>query len=480
MDRPRLVIGSNIIDSVEDASESTSTVAGSIFEFGNRDDGLISEESPTAITANFTIVVNVDAQADLNQRVQDVLDALDEMRAEGVEIESDIGERLFYIDPANVESVAYSTTKEWGYCSCTITVGLEITPFDSSQFGKARWQYNRNSSGRAFVVGTIIASTRAAAVAAAAPLRAGTARPVWMDSSFRVVSDLNEFEMASGDIATLADTSYRPGEISVTFEQVPSWMANNSAFDDIRRGEFKFSAKLERLLNTRADNLPGLSVEVRGMVEFKTEASSTYDVADTTTVAAGDLKGKVVAMANAAVAQAETRLGESIVLLDPIERSVTGEDGVYEFILTGVTGNANQVLEWDEQETYVETFRGQIVNLADGGDFEFEHPGGDEVSLRHTVRIVSLNGSRGYPKPQTSLRNMRRTLLEDDPAQILRADATLPKRHEKIYRRSYVRVNKSAALGGGDRSTSSGGRSSGNDSWQRGVAEGQGHIGQFG
>lgn len=466
MDRPRLVIGNAIIDSVEDAGNSTSTITGAVFEFGNRDDGLISEESPTAITANFTIVVNTDTQAALNQRVQDVLDALDGMRTDGVEIESDVGERLFFIDPAGVESVAYSTTKEWGYTSCTISVDLEVTPFDSSQYGKARWQYNRNSSGRAFVVGTIIASTRAAAVAAAAPLWAGTARPVWMDSSFRVVSDLNEFEMASGDIATLTDSSYRPGEISVTFEQIPSWMASNSAFDDIRRGEFKFSAKLERLLNIRAGNLPGLAVEVRGMVEFKTEASSTYDVADTTTIAAGALKGKVEAMATAAVAQAETRLGESITLLEPLERSVTGEDGVYEFILVGITGNSHQVIEWDEQETYVEAFRGQIVNLADGGDFEFEHPGGDEVSLRHTVRIVSLNGSRGYPKPQTSLRNMRRTLLEDDPAQILRADNTLPRRHEKIYRRSYTRVNKSAALSGGDRTTSS--------------ESPQGHVGQFG
>lgn len=474
MDRPRLVIGNNIIDSVEDASNSTSTITGAIFEFGNRDDGLISEESPTAITSNFTIVVNVDSQADLNQRVQDVLDALDEMRSEGVEIESDVGERVFFIDPAAVESVAYSTTKEWGFQSCTISVDLEITPFDSSQFGKARWQYNRNSSGRAFIVGTIIASTRAAAVAVAAPLRAGTARPVWMPDSCRVVSDLNEFEMSSGDIGTLPDTSYRPGEISVTFEQLPAWMASNSAFDDIRRGEFKFSARLEKLLNIRAGNLPGLAVEVRGMVEFKTESSTDYDVADTTTVAAGGMKGKVVAMANAAVAQAETRLGESITLLEPLERSVTGEDGVYEFIVVGITGNANQVIEWDEQETYVEAFRGQIVNLADGGDFEFEHPGGDEVSLRHTVRIVSLNGSRDYPQPQTSLRNMRRTLLEDDPVQILRADSTLPKRHEKIYRRSYTRVNKGGAGGGGGRATSSG---FGPQIGLPGQGQHQGHVG---
>lgn len=472
---PRLVIGAEIIDSVVGGA-SASTIADAVFSFGDAQTGFQASSSPTEERIPFRIRIPKASgtNADLTTAIQDVLDMLDSMRTEGVIIEYESGQTLVEVDPATADAIKYETTRKYGDLGVIIEVQLVVEKFDASNFGRAYWQYQRNSSGRGFCIGRILEDTRAAAVAAAAPLRSGAVRPVWMPDSFRVVEDTNEFEQASGNIASLTDASYRPGEIVVVFEQLPAWAAGNSAFADVKRMAVKFEAAPRAPQNARAGGgSPGMDVTLTGTLEFKTEAGATYDAADTgNTVDSGDLPGKVVAAVNAIIAEAESRLGEGqFTLLQSLGKSVTGEDGVYDLNLQAITKGPNRVLSWSETELYEETFRGQFVPIADGSEWEFEHPGGDEHTIQHALEIVSIGGPRGYVKPQNlSGNDWRRIYLGDEPVEKNNAEGGVAQ-YRKAFKRNYKYVpRRPGRAGGGSRETvaTPGGQSP------------TGHVGQFG
>lgn len=398
MSNPRLIIDTGIIDGTE---SGTSTIAGTIFGFGDRGVGLEISESPTELRIPFRVRVQGDDNATMLDRVQDVLDLLDAANVEGLVIEMQSGVEVVDIARDTVKNIRYETTRKPGDNGMVIEGNFIIEKFDPDYTeGRATWQYQRNGSGRGFVVGRIFAESRAAAVAYTAPIRAGSSRPVWMASSFRVQEDTTEFEFQGG-VITGADGLYAPGEAVVVFEQMPAWAAANSVFNDVVKMELTFNATQREELDVRAGNVPGLDVDISGRLTFKTESSTTFDAADTTTTSSTALPTKVEACLTAIIAEAQKRLGEGVLTpMARLDRSVTGEDGVYQFAIPLITEGPSRVLKWTEVETYTRETRDVLLDIYDGSDWEMEHPGGFRETINHVLTIEALGGSRGYTQPR--------------------------------------------------------------------------------
>lgn len=417
----RIKIGSAYI-----AADTTgSTVTGTWATFGDRATGLVISESPSEVRIPFRIHVTGDDNPEMLDRVGDILDLLDAMNDDGVSIEIESGIEVVEIVRADVRSIRYEFERRPGDTGMILEGAIVAEKFDPDiQEGRGTWQYQRNGSGRGFVTGRITASSRAAAVAAAAPLRAGTARPIWLSTAFKVQEDTNEFEFQGGTIGSASDTAYAPAEILIVYEQLPAWAASDAAFADVVRLDLSFQATNRQPLDNRAGINPGLDVSLTGSLTFKTEQGTTYDAADTTVVASTALHAKVLACIGAIIAEAEKRLGEgALTAMGDIERFITGADGVYQFALPMITGGANRVLEWDEDELYERTTQDVILDIYDGSHWVFEHPAGWLETIAHRLDIVALGGARGYARPQLFGRGRGKwkTMREGDkPPKIMR------------------------------------------------------------
>jgi hypothetical protein len=480
----RLLIGATIIDSVEGVA-STSTIPGAVFSFPL--EGVIgrttetSEEIPIRIRCN---IGSGDTPSDLADLVEDVLDALEAMATEGVIIEAGAGETIMEIDPAEVAGLSFTVEKHWGDKGCTLLVTIAATRIDASGIGTGEWQIQRNTAGGMKVVGKLTFANMTAAVTAVAAMRSGSVRPTWMPTSARVIEDTLEAGQRQGSIATLVGADYRPVTHTVIWETLANHMATSSAFADVKRAEWKGEVKQRDPLNIRAGNGPGFNVNIRGLLEFKTEQHTVYDSLDAAAVAASALLAKAIACAQVILQEAQARLGTTIQLLEELNRGVTGSDGVYEIDLVGVTGGPTRVLTWNETETFEENFQGEFVGCTDGSEWEGEDPRGDEQLITHTLEIVSLGRSaRGYLRPQglpgSGWRRINRADEQPQRSRIGEAHAT-----RVVYNRKYRRVPTGNGGGGGnpDRRTSSGGTAQGNSAW---VSDGDpnsptGHVGMFG
>lgn len=447
----RLVIGGTVIDSVEGAL-SASTIDGAVLAFPI-EDGVAAETSSQTEVLRIRIRVTVDPATgttdELRTRVLEVLEALDAMAQVGFTLEHSAGDALIEVDPELVaNSVTTSVRQRWGKKGWIGEVSIEIPRIDQSQVGTGTWQIQRVGGGRMLVVGTLQYADMATALADVAAMRGGAVRPAWMPTSARVVEDTAGTGMAKGSIAALPTTSYRPVEMTVIWEQMASHMASNSAFNGIPRAKWAVRATPRPPLDDRASQDPGLDIEIEGTIEFKTEQSTSYDLADSSVTPDQSMRGRVLACIDVLKAVAEARAGTQITLLVDHERDISGEDGVYNFNVRGVSGGPSRVMGWEETETLEEAFRGQIAEGSDGSEWEFEHSGGDAKTVHHQLEISSIGGFRPYVKPASVQgSNWRRITRADDQGKSFRTGSG-PRQYRAMYRRVYRFVNPKGGAAG--------------------------------
>lgn len=453
----KLIIDTVLLDSHEGGA---STIDGTFIGFGDRESGTIIEETAESLRFPFRVHVSAPDSQTLSDRTQDVLDALELAASKGFTLEDEADVEHISIDPANYQSIDFEVVTLLGpdgarsgnILECAFTVTKLDSDYTS---GKTSWSYQRNSSGRAFCIGRVFAETRAAALAIVAPMRSGATRPVWMPSSLRVVEDTNEFDAVPGNPTALLDGSFRPAEAVVVFEQMPGWASGDSRFADVKRLECRFEARPRANMSTRAGNLPGLDVSIAATMHFKTENSTTYEAADTSVVASNALSGKVIACAQAVIDEAKRRLGEAeLNILTPLEKVITGEDGVYSFTVQGVTGGASRVLAWEETDVYEETSQNEDLPIFGGGEWVFEKL--PLCTIRHTLNIVSLGSGRSYIKPVSINRRpgngtWEQRYLGDQPVEIMPNDGEAVTQYVARYQRHYKFIRKGSGGGNGDR-----------------------------
>lgn len=463
---PRLIIGTGIIDSKE--TGGTSTIAGAIFAFPL--DGVIARTTEDAEEIPFKVRVVANSTADAVARVQDVLDLLDTMATEGVIVEYDGGSTLIELDPALVAGLTYDTEVHYTEKGAEILVTVRGQRIDANATGTGGWQIQRATSGRVFVVGELSYNSLADAVADVALMKSGASRPAWMPTSCRVVQDDVQAAKAQGNLNGMAATNFRPALATVAWEQMPSHLANSSAFNSVKRAKWTVNAKPRDPLNTRARNRTGLDVEINATLEFKTEQATAYDSADPAGITGAAMHAAALACAQVIKQEAEARSGTRITILADTGRQVTGEDGVYNITLIGVTEGASRVLSWNETEVYEETFRGQFIECSDGGEWEFEHSGGDLRTVQHSLEIVSLGAPRGYMAPLSITGpNWRRVYLGDEPPQSFDAGTQGARQFRRAFRRNYRYVNPKG-----------GGTPNSRQTQAQSPTPHEGHAGQFG
>lgn len=477
----QLVVDSVVIDSRESASASGSTITGAILGVGDRETGAIVTEGPDNLRFPFRVRVTAGSSADLMDAVQDVLDAIALIGRQGVQLLDETGEVCVDLDANAFERLEAETelslAPDGAASGAVIECAVVAVKFDSDYTdGRTSWSYQRNSSGRAFCVGRVRGTSRAAVVAIAAGLRSGAIRPVWMPSDMIVVEDTAEFDARgiTTNIGALAEADYRPGEEVVVFEQFPAWAAAIRTLG-CKKLECRFVASPRAPLDSRAGNVTGLDVAITATMHFKTEYNSTYDSADqsSSVVAAADLPGKAVAAAAILVTQAQTRLGEGeFTLMSSIEKSVTGEDGVYTLAIAAITNGPNRVLSWDERDLYEETSQDEDLDIFDGSHWEFEHPGGPLCTIQHDLAISSIGGPRGYRSPVSLQRRPGRGKWKqkyqgDETPKILPTGGAT--QYLSVFKRNYKFIRSGSGGGGG-----------GSDKTTTASQSPTGHVGQFG
>lgn len=490
--RPRLIIGSTVIDSVEDAGATTSTIDGAVLAI-DYESGM--HRIRTGDTEDIPIIVRVkrlvgDTLADVIANAQLVLDALDTMNAQGVIIEYESGQTLVEIDPATVGNVSYTADEQFGDEGIKLTITISAARIDPGFDGSGEWQIQRNTAGRIFVVGRLNYRNLLVALADVALMRAGTKRPVWMPSSCRVVEDTATTGQVSGDIAGLSIDDYRPVTIPVMWEQMASHMASHPAFANSKRAEWSANvATLPPLDFNAGQPHPGMAFSLNGTSEFKSEQNATYDPSDPAATSAGDMKSQAIAQAQVMLEEAERRLGVKVQLNVDIDRGVTGADGVYSINLKGIAmpdrfGVGRIVTSWNETLLVEHSFKGQFTDTTDGGRWEWEHPGGDEITVTHTLIATSLGAPVSYVRPGIVPASQFRRVYKggDNPSNPLddgdNGTDTRPFKtgvsqgateFRSNYTRRYVYVPKGKGPKGPEKTSSSFG----------GGSKPQGHAGQF-
>lgn len=404
---PRLYIGSHIIDSADTSSSSTQS--------GAQLDPLDLEGSmaPQIVGGEYRwpimyCVVTAASESALKTAVDAVVAAIRNCQGKTIKYEETNGTTLFEMNSNEWPQAEAEVTID--QAQLTADIAFSFRGFQSGavsggaadeagQTSPITWQYEITGGGIAGMVaqasfgptissGSITAGARENAVAWITKLRTTTNYPSWLDTTFRQVSAVIEFDQKQ-NLASIAESSYDPALVTITFRELPATLAANSAFtSDVQSVNVGVSMRQRPPLSSRAGALPGFDLIVSGDFILKTEGSDNFISTESSLA-----DNAIYAKAAAVVAGIETyfqtvygaglglvRYGKPELNIDPVQGFCT-----YAIAFTGdVT-----IFEWDERVELRNIEQKAWSRATKGKDWEYEQEGGPLRILRHYLKVVA-------------------------------------------------------------------------------------------
>lgn len=411
----RLKIGSYVLDSAD--SSSTSTTSGVTFELDG-DDPLAPQINNGEF--NWPVMyahVTAANEGALKTAVDTVVEKINQCAGLAIIYEETSGTTLFEMHP-NIWPEAESETRvDYGQTEADIAFGIRglrpsaLTAGSGDEPGQRsiNWQYEITAGGIGGMICTaefgptlsgtaVTAGARENALAFINKMDNSSNYPAWLDTSFRRVQALIEFDQ-KGNQSTVGESSYDPCVAVLQFRELDSTLAADASWPDEASGA-TWSVNMEPRdpLNVRSTQRDaGFNMELVGTVQLKTEGSTTFNSSETS-LSDGNVYQNALSAVNAIVTQFRaiyttfllTQMGSPRIDVDAIS-------GLCGFAVT-FTSTAG-ILQWEEDGDVRNTWPKVYSRASDGTDWRYSNEGGPVKLTTHSLMIVSLNTPRPYRPP---------------------------------------------------------------------------------
>lgn len=410
---PRLYIGSHIIDGAE--SGSSSTTSGVMLDVGDLDAPVITQQSVNEKRwPQMYAVVTAASESACRTAVLATEAAIRNCQGKDIKYERTNGTTLFDMLATEWPFAEGECVTEYGQNGLTAEIAFSFIGRQSGPVsgGAAdepgltspiEWQYQQSGGGIAGMVaqatfgptiaaGSITAGARQNALAWINKLRNtanyATACP-WLSTAFRMLEPTIEFGQKQ-NLATVAESSYDPALVTLTFAELPATLAAITATFDANVVKVDFNAVEGNRapLPGRAGALPGTDVTLSGSFTLKTESNTTWNSSDTS-LADAAIIGKAADVAAGCVTMFQAVYGPRLGLVQfgKTQVNVDPTSGVGTF--SAYFAGDVTIFEWEEK-TNLRNIEQKVHSRAtDGSDWKYEMKGGPLRILEHSLRIVA-------------------------------------------------------------------------------------------
>lgn len=415
---PRLYIGSYIIDSADTSSSSTTSGVQLDLE---PDDPLRpsiqgNEYRWPVMFANVTAA----SEAALKTAVDAVVDAVRNCQGKTIKYEETNGTTLFEM-PSTLWPVARGDAEiEQGQLTAQVAfsfIGAQAGPVsggaadEPGQITPINWQYEVGEGGIAAMIaqctfgptlsgGSVTAGARENAIAWLNKLKDTSNYPAWLDTSFRQVDAVVEFDQKQ-NLASVAESSYDPAQVTLFFAELPESIAADSTFDsNVQRVSWNVAVNDRPPLNRRSNANAGFDITLNINFTLKTEGNTAFNSSDTS-LADSAIYQKALDVANAVMSIFQTvyssislvKIGKPVINIDP-------GSGVCQAFVRYIGDTT--IVEWQENALLSNVHQKAHSRATDGSDWKYEMEGGPIRTLTHQLRIVSIGTPVLYKKPTLS------------------------------------------------------------------------------
>ena len=406
----RLYVGSYILDSADTSSSSTTSGVQLDLDW---EDPLSPEieDQPDGAGSDyrwplFYAIVTAANEGALKTAVDAVRAAVENCSGKTITYEETNGTTLFTMASTDWPQCTGRCVVEQGQLTAEIafsfigrragTAGTGAADAQG-QVGPITWEYERSPGGLAgMIVRAVFKATsgtgaRANAVtwinAITNPSNYATKAP-WLNSAFRALSPIVEFDQ-SANLATVAETSYDPARVTLTFRELHSTLAADAAWPtQALSGNWNVGLTERGAMNERAGSEAGFDVTLFGDVTLKSQGNTTFNSSETKLTDA-ELYANGLAAVNVIISHFRTvyafmqliQMGQATINIDAVQ-------GVAGFTVRFLGGT--NVLEWEEHCT-VKNVQAKVRSRStDGSHWKYEMAGGPDRICRHTLRMVAL------------------------------------------------------------------------------------------
>lgn len=405
---PRIYIGSHIIDSADSGSSSTQT--GAQLDPLDLEGGM----TPAFVGTEYRwpvmyCVVTAASESALKTAVDAVVTAIRNVQGKTVKYEETNGTTLFEMSSAEWPQAEADASIDMDALTADIAFsfrGQQAGPVsggaadEPGQTSPITWQYETSGGGIAGMVaqctfgptvsaGSITAGARQNAVAWINKLLNTSNYPAWLSTAFRMVDRVIEFDQKQ-NLATVAESSYDPALVTLTFAELPATLAAASAFSsDVLSVTINVQVATRAPIASRSGVSPGHDIVVSGDFLLKTEGNTTFNGSESSLA-----DNAIYAKAVAVVADINTyflgvygagmvlaRYGTPTLSIDPKTGQV-----IYS---SYYTGNVS-IFEWDEKIELRNVYPKVYSRATKGKDYKYEQEGGPVRTLTHYLRAVAV------------------------------------------------------------------------------------------
>lgn len=412
---PRLYIGSYIIDSADSSSSSTTS--------GVQLDLPADDPIRPVIQGNeyrwpiMMAQVTAASESALKTAVDAVVDAIRNCQGKTIKYEETNGTTLFEMASTLWPQAQGDVEVEPGQLTAYITfsfIGAQAGPVsggaadEPGQIQPINWQYEVSGGGIAgmiatcvfgptIVAGSITAGARQNAIAWINKLKTTSNYPAWLGTAFRQVDAVVEFDQKQ-NLASVAESSYDPAQVTIFFAELPASVAADSTFNsNVQRIEWSVAVNDRPPLNKRSNANAGFDITLNMNFTLKTEGNTAFNSSDTS-LADADIYAKALAVANAVITLFQTvyasitlvKLGQPIINIDPGSGLCV--------VAVRYIGDTT-IVEWQESALLSNVEQKVHSRATDGSDWKYEMEGGPIRTLAHQLRIVSIGSPVLYKPP---------------------------------------------------------------------------------
>lgn len=413
----RLKIGSYILDSAD--SPSTSTTSGAVLDLDG-DEPLRPEidgdEYRWPVMYAF---VSAATEALLKTAVDAIVAAITQCAGLAVVYEETSGTTLFEMHPNLWPDAVGETQVDYSGLSADIAfrlIGRRAGPLSSSagsadeagQIGTVNWQYEVSGGGIAGMVATctfgptlsgttVTSGARQNAVAWINKLSNTANYPAWLNTNFRIVHSMVEFEQKANQ-ASIAESSYDPCVATISFRELDSTLAAAAAWPaQAKSADWAVSVSDRDPIDERSGEFAGFDFELTGSVLLKTEGNTTFNSSETK-LADGSIYSAANDAVNAVIAHFRAVYTTfSLVQMGGPRINVDAVQGVASFAV--MFTSQTRIRAWEEEGEITNQWAKVWSRASDGTDWRYANEGGPIKVLTHRLRIVALDAPQPYRAP---------------------------------------------------------------------------------
>lgn len=389
----RLKIGSYIIDAAETGSTSTTTGCLLMLPEGP---ALRGEIGPDSATLEFLVQVKRDTTANLKSSM-DALEAQAALVNADIVLEYTSGSELASLKTSNGQWARTSCklVKEEGALAAKVLLTFSAERLAAPNTGAGdvpgslgpmdlEFAFDDNGVGSASM--SALFKTLADAKTWVQTVRAGTGRPSFLGTHWRFRSPLYTGQRQENQPATPTAQLFSPFRATCILTALPPDLAAAVGSDVIAcayHGEFNARAPVNR----RIGQAPGYNVLITGSLQVKGSHDSTFDSADSSSLAAGSWKATVRNALAGIAAHFAARVGVTIEQPDEPAWAPSGTSGEITFVIIG-RAEVGEILSLVEDVKITRASRNRRLG-GTAGTRVYKHRNGPMYTVSHDVTVVA-------------------------------------------------------------------------------------------